>query len=67
MEIRRILSQAAPRLLFPEGSGRVPWSRSSGLTCAHRHVHTPGRPDVSWQYLGIEHGGMGSDGNQKAI
>jgi hypothetical protein len=35
-------------------------SRSSGLTCVHRLVSTPGRPALSWRwYLGMEHCGTG--------
>ena len=34
-------------------------SRSGGLTCAHRCVSTPGRPALSWQYLGMEICGTG--------
>lgn len=49
METGRILSQAAPPLLSPEVSGWVPQSRSVGLTCAHS---IPGRPALSWRYLG---------------
>ena len=39
----KILSQAVPQFLCPEGSGRVPRSRSDGLTCAYRLVYTPAR------------------------
>ena len=35
-------------------------SRSGGLTCAHRCVSTPGKPALSWWYLGMEHCGTGS-------
>ena len=59
METRRILSQAAPWILCPEGSGLVPLSRSGGLTCAHRFFCTPRRPALFWQYLGMEHCGAG--------
>ena len=44
-------------------------SRSGGLTCAHSCVGTPGRPALSWWYLGMECCGTGSapgvDGNRK--
>jgi hypothetical protein len=53
-ETRRILSQAAPRFLCPEVPRYVPWSRSGGLTCVHRCARTPGRPALSWWYLGME-------------
>ena len=43
METRRILSLAVPWFLCPEGSQWVPLSSSSGHTCAHRLVHSPGR------------------------
>jgi hypothetical protein len=46
--------------LCPEGSRCVPLSRSGGLTCAHRLVHTCGRPVLSQRCLGIEHCGTGS-------
>ena len=55
-ETRRILFPAVPWFLCPYGSGRVPQSRSGGLTCAHRCVGTPGRPALSWQYLELCHG-----------
>jgi hypothetical protein len=60
VETGRILSQAASRFLCPGGSGQVPWSRSGGPTCAHRCVSTPGRPALSWCYLGMESCGTGS-------
>lgn len=50
---RRILSQAAPHFLGSDSFRRV-LLRSGGLTCAHRHISTPGRPALSWQYLGID-------------
>jgi hypothetical protein len=55
----RILSPAVPWFLCPEGSGRVPLSWRGALTCAHRHISTPGRPALSPQYLGMEHCGIG--------
>jgi hypothetical protein len=58
-ETGRILSQAAPRFLCLEGSGRVPLSRSGGLTCAQRLVSTTGRPALSQQYLHMELCGTG--------
>ena len=51
METGKILLQAAPWFLCPEGLRQVPLCRSGGLTCAHRHVHTPGRPALSWSYF----------------
>lgn len=41
------LSQAAPQFLCPKGLRQVTLSRSSGLTCVHRFVHTPGRLAIS--------------------
>ena len=68
-ETGKILSQAAPLFLCPEGSRWVPLSRGSGPTCAHRHVCSPGRPSPSQWFLGMECCGTGSisgtDGNQK--
>ena len=60
-ESRKILSQAALCFLCPEGSGQVPLSRSSSLTCVHRLLSTPGKPAFSllW-YLSIELGGTRS-------
>ena len=51
METGRILSQTAPGIVGPEGSGRGPVSRSGGLTCAHKHFYTLGRPALSQWYL----------------
>ena len=59
-EPRRILSQADPQFLCPEGSGQVPLSRSGGLTCACRHVSTPGRPAHSQWCLCMESYSTGS-------
>jgi hypothetical protein len=60
METGRILSQAAPWFLCPEGSRWVSLSRSVGLTCAHGCVCTPRTPALSLWYLGMEHYGTGS-------
>jgi hypothetical protein len=68
-ETGRILSQAAPWFLCPEGSRQIPLSSSGGLTCVHRPVSTPGRPALSRHYLGMEHwatgSALGTDGNWK--
>ena len=53
METERILSQAAPQFLCPEGSGCVPWSRSVGFTCVLSCVSTPRRPSLSLRDWGI--------------
>jgi hypothetical protein len=70
MENEWILSQAAPRFLCPEGSGWVPLSRSSGLTCAHRHVWVSWRSALFLCYLGMVRCGtgiaLGADGNQNS-
>jgi hypothetical protein len=60
METGMILFEAASGILCPKASGKVPLSRSGGLTCAHRHVATLGRPAFSWWNLGMEHCGTGS-------
>ena len=52
-ETGRILSQATPWFLCPEGSRQVPQIRSGGLPCAHRCVYTSGRRTLSQRYLGI--------------
>ena len=69
METGRILSLAVPRFLCPDGSGRVPQSRSGGLTCALRCVSIPGSPGLSWQDLSLESLAQSqfrdTDGNQK--
>lgn len=46
--IRRILPCTAPQFLCPEGSGRIPLSRSAGLTCALRCDSAPRSPALYW-------------------
>jgi hypothetical protein len=64
-ETKRILSQAVPLFLCPEGSRQVPQSSNGGLTYALRCVSTPGRPALSQQYLGMESCGTESESRQK--
>jgi hypothetical protein len=69
-ETTRLLFQAAPDFLCPEGSRRYPLNSSGGFTCAHRLFCTPERLALSHCYLGMEPYGtrsaLGADGNQKA-
>ena len=60
MENGRLLSQASPWFLCPEGSEQVPLSSSGCPTCTHRPVHTPGRLTPSRHFLGMEPFGRGS-------
>ena len=55
-EMGRILSQAVPWFLYPEGYSRTQWC----LTSAHRFVSIPGRPALSSRYLGMESSSTGS-------
>jgi hypothetical protein len=57
-ENRRLLSQAAPWFLCPEGSGWVPLSSSGGLTCSHRLVDSLGRLALSG-HLWVQWGKIG--------
>jgi hypothetical protein len=54
---------SCPRLLLGSCAlrvpGRLPRNRNSGLTCDHRHVHTPGKPALFLLYLGKELCGTG--------
>jgi hypothetical protein len=67
----RLLSQAVPWFLCPEGSGCVPLSSNGDPIFTHRPVCTPRRLAPSWHYLIMEHCGRGSvtgrNGNWKQV
>ena len=58
-ETRRLLSQAAPPFLCPEGSERVPLSSSGGPPCTRRPVCIPDENEVSqMNVLHLENGSI---------
>jgi hypothetical protein len=59
-ETGRILSQASPWFLCPEGSGQGPGTRTGGPTCVPWLVSASGRSSLSSWYLDMEHCDTGS-------
>lgn len=53
-ETRRLLSQAAPMILCPEGSWWISLSSSGGFSCTHRLVDTPVRIAFFLHYSGMD-------------